>query len=115
MLKAAVESVVAAEPDITHFDTVAGDGDAGLTLKVGGEAILEKLSVDAISSQDVVAAVVTISAVISKEMGGTAGKFYPSFDTVEKIEINRLTWRSVFLDSFQGDYTLYSQVLLLDL
>ena len=34
---AACEAVVAAEPEITRFDTIAGGGDAGLTLKAGAE------------------------------------------------------------------------------
>lgn len=44
---AACEAVVAAEPEITRFDTIAGDGDAGLTLKAGAEgkkAITHSLS-----------------------------------------------------------------------
>jgi triose/dihydroxyacetone kinase / FAD-AMP lyase (cyclizing) len=33
----AATALIAAEPEITHQDTLAGDGDAGLTLKAGGE------------------------------------------------------------------------------
>jgi len=33
-IRDACNSVIAAEPEITRMDTIAGDGDAGLTLKV---------------------------------------------------------------------------------
>ena len=36
-IKRAAEALVAAEPEITRQDTIAGDGDAGLTLKAGAE------------------------------------------------------------------------------
>ena len=31
----ACDALAAAEPDITHMDNIAGDGDCGLTLKEG--------------------------------------------------------------------------------
>lgn len=36
-LKAGLEHVVAAEPDVTRFDSVVGDGDCGIGLKRGAE------------------------------------------------------------------------------
>ncbi len=36
-LKAGLESVIAAEPDITRYDTQVGDGDCGAGLKRGAE------------------------------------------------------------------------------
>lgn len=39
-VKSACEAVVKAEPEITRFDTIAGDGDAGLTLKAGAQGKL---------------------------------------------------------------------------
>lgn len=36
-LKSALERVIAAEPDVTKFDTVVGDGDCGIGLKRGAE------------------------------------------------------------------------------
>jgi triose/dihydroxyacetone kinase / FAD-AMP lyase (cyclizing) len=38
-LKRACEAIVQAEPEITRMDTVAGDGDCGLTLKAGAEGV----------------------------------------------------------------------------
>lgn len=39
-IKRAAEALVAAEPEITRQDTIAGDGDAGLTLKSGAEGAI---------------------------------------------------------------------------
>ncbi|KAI5481439.1 glycerone kinase [Pseudohyphozyma bogoriensis] len=72
-LEKALQELVAAEKEITRFDTIAGDGDAGLTLKRGALAILDRISNLQISSTDVVAACNTISEVIDEDMGGTSG------------------------------------------
>lgn len=73
---AACEAVVAAEPEITRFDTIAGDGDAGLTLKAGAEGVLERLRTSGLDRQDLVAGVLQIAQVVEKTMDGTSGALY---------------------------------------
>ncbi|GAA5832570.1 hypothetical protein JCM5353_002194 [Sporobolomyces roseus] len=75
-IESALKSVISAEPEITRYDTIAGDGDAGLTLKAGAEGILEEISQNKISDSDVVAAMVEMSSVVEREMGGTSGGLY---------------------------------------
>ncbi|GAA5893508.1 hypothetical protein JCM6882_007840 [Rhodosporidiobolus microsporus] len=75
-LGSACEAVVAAEPEITRFDTIAGDGDAGLTLRAGAEGVLEKFKAGSLNSQDVISAVLEIAQVVEKEMDGTSGALY---------------------------------------
>ncbi|GAA6004485.1 hypothetical protein JCM10207_000748 [Rhodosporidiobolus poonsookiae] len=75
-LESALKSVIAAEPEITRYDTIAGDGDAGLTLKAGAQGILDAIAQNKVSDQDVVAAMVACSTVVEKEMGGTSGGLY---------------------------------------
>lgn len=41
-LKAGLEAVVAAEPDVTRYDSVVGDGDCGIGLKRGAEGMKKK-------------------------------------------------------------------------
>ena len=41
-IRNACNSVIAAEPVITQMDNIAGDGDAGLTLKAGAEGPLDR-------------------------------------------------------------------------
>ncbi len=36
-VESACESVIAAEPEITRYDTIAGDGDCGTCLKAGAD------------------------------------------------------------------------------
>lgn len=73
MIEAAVKKVIEAEPYITECDRIAGDADAGLTLKSGGEGILAALDAGEISSDDTVAAIFTIAQIVSRDMGGTSG------------------------------------------
>ncbi|GAA5995180.1 uncharacterized protein JCM10292_004583 [Rhodotorula paludigena] len=75
-LEAGLKALVAAEPEITRYDTIAGDGDAGLTLKAGAQGILDAIAQNGIPDDDVVAAMVAISAIVEKEMGGTSGGLY---------------------------------------
>lgn len=36
-LEAGLKQVIAAEPDITNYDTIVGDGDCGIGLRRGAE------------------------------------------------------------------------------
>ncbi|KAK4058105.1 hypothetical protein OIO90_000844 [Microbotryomycetes sp. JL221] len=76
-LDAALKSVIKAEPEITKYDTIAGDGDAGLTLKAGAEAVQGKMA--SLNMDDVVAAMVSIGEVAENDMGGTSGGLYSIF------------------------------------
>ncbi|SCZ90153.1 BZ3500_MvSof-1268-A1-R1_Chr1-3g01807 [Microbotryum saponariae] len=79
-IEAALQELAKAEAEITKYDTTAGDGDAGLTLKAGAEALQTKILSDVIpTDKDVVATLVGISAVVEKEMGGTSGGLYSIF------------------------------------
>lgn len=78
-LQQACKDVMAAEPDITRYDVIAGDGDCGLTLKAGGEAILKGIKDGSITPDDVVNSVRSISEIIEEDMGGTSGALYAIF------------------------------------
>ncbi|KDQ61689.1 hypothetical protein JAAARDRAFT_31152 [Jaapia argillacea MUCL 33604] len=78
-LKRALQAVIAAEPEITRMDTIAGDGDCGLTLKAGASAVLKEVENGNINGDDIVGAVIGISQVAEVEMGGTSGALYSIF------------------------------------
>ncbi|EIW79314.1 dihydroxyacetone kinase [Coniophora puteana RWD-64-598 SS2] len=78
-LKKACEALVAAEPEITRMDSIAGDGDCGLTLKAGASAVLKKLEEGVITGEDVVGSAITIADVAENNMGGTSGALYSIF------------------------------------
>ncbi|EKM81723.1 hypothetical protein AGABI1DRAFT_90110 [Agaricus bisporus var. burnettii JB137-S8] len=78
-IRQAANALIKAEPDITRMDLIAGDGDCGLTLKAGAEAILKKIDQNAINGNDVAGSVMTISQVSEEIMGGTSGALYSIF------------------------------------
>ncbi|KND93674.1 Dihydroxyacetone kinase 1 [Tolypocladium ophioglossoides CBS 100239] len=78
VLTDALERVIAAEPDVTRFDTVVGDGDCGIGLKRGAEAILKHLSQTPLTG-DAVVDVASIVPVVENTMDGTSGALYAIF------------------------------------
>jgi len=79
MLKAGLESVIAAEPTVTHYDTVVGDGDCGIGLQRGAESILEAMSKGQLDTTDAVTLVEHIVSAIETSMDGTSGAIYAIF------------------------------------
>lgn len=99
-LTRALESVVAAEPEVTRYDTVVGDGDCGIGLKRGAEgkqspnqaertgpsrtlltpnaAVLNYLRSNPLSG-DAVVDVANIVPIVEREMDGTSGALYAIF------------------------------------
>ncbi|TPX17107.1 uncharacterized protein E0L32_003225 [Thyridium curvatum] len=74
MLKSACESLVAAEPDLTKWDTEMGDGDCGETLKIGATALINAIDADGIASKgSVVTVMQELENIVETKMGGTLG------------------------------------------
>ncbi|KAG4438744.1 hypothetical protein IFR05_005772 [Cadophora sp. M221] len=77
-LTAGLERMIAAEPDVTRYDTVVGDGDCGIGLKRGAEAVLKLISTDKLSG-DPVLDLSKIVHVVETNMDGTSGALYAIF------------------------------------
>ncbi|TVY76102.1 Dihydroxyacetone kinase, partial [Lachnellula suecica] len=75
VLTAGLQRLIAAEPDVTKYDTVVGDGDCGIGLKRGAEAVLKLLS-EAQLSGDAVVDLSKIVSVVETSMDGTSGALY---------------------------------------
>ncbi|KAK0627611.1 dihydroxyacetone kinase [Immersiella caudata] len=74
MLRTACEAVDAAEPDLTKWDTVMGDGDCGLTLQTGARALLEAIDSKQIAAKGSIVEVLTeLEDIVESKMGGTLG------------------------------------------
>lgn len=71
---AACKKAIAAEPEITQFDTVVGDGDCGYTLKRASEAVLA--SVTGTTSSSTVDALTTLAETVENNMDGTSGAIF---------------------------------------
>ena len=77
---AACQSVIAAEPQITHNDRIVGDGDCGTTLSRGANAALKAIS-DLNSSATAGSAILRIAHAVESSMDGTSGAIYELFFT----------------------------------
>jgi len=86
-LTRACNNVIEAEPRITQFDTVVGDGDCGETLKRAALAVLDTLGSNKLTS-DVVQTVETLADVIEDHMDGTSGALYAIFVSALAASLN---------------------------
>jgi len=74
MLRTACDALNAAEPDLTKWDTVMGDGDCGLTLQQGAHALQEALDERQLAAAGSVVAVLhELEDIVEGKMGGTLG------------------------------------------
>ena len=74
MIRAACEAVNAAEPDLTRWDTIMGDGDCGLTLQTGATALLDAVDNRGLAAKGSVVEVLTeLEEIVEGKMGGTLG------------------------------------------
>ncbi|KAH7033365.1 Dak1 domain-containing protein [Microdochium trichocladiopsis] len=74
-LTSGLKAVIAAEPEVTRYDTVVGDGDCGIGLKRGADAVLRHIQKNTPTS-DVVAEVEKIVTVVEDSMDGTSGALF---------------------------------------
>lgn len=79
VLKTGLERVIEAEPDITRYDTVVGDGDCGIGLRRGAEGILELLSSSKLNTSDAAIFLDRIIGSVETNMDGTSGAIYAIF------------------------------------
>ncbi|KAK9374425.1 Dak1 domain-containing protein [Lipomyces chichibuensis] len=77
ILESGCHAVLKKVPDITRYDTVAGDGDCGETLESGANAILTALKEQKeINLSDGVLALNDLAELVESSMGGTSGGIY---------------------------------------
>ncbi|KAI0814667.1 Dak1 domain-containing protein [Xylaria sp. FL0064] len=77
-LVSGLEALIAVEPEVTRFDTVVGDGDCGIGLKRGAEAVLKHVK-ESQTTGDLVVDVANIVPVIETSMDGTSGALFAIF------------------------------------
>lgn len=73
MLRTACDDLVKAEPDLTKWDTVMGDGDCGETLKTGATSLLAALDGGLAKNGSVVSVLLELEDIVESKMGGTLG------------------------------------------
>lgn len=117
VLKAGLDKMIVAEPEVTRYDTIIGDGDCGIGLKRGAEAVLKELSSGNLPT-DAVAFVNQITPVVENTMDGTSGAIYAIFlnalahgvreqDSGASKTVDAKTWAAALESSLQalGRYT----------
>ncbi|KAI0420744.1 dihydroxyacetone kinase [Xylaria grammica] len=73
MIRTACNKLIEAEPDLTRWDTVMGDGDCGETLKQGAQYLLEALNAGIASQGSVGTVLQELEEILEGKMGGTLG------------------------------------------
>jgi len=77
LVKEAAEQVIASAAELTALDQAIGDGDHGINMKRGFQAVLSKL--DTIGAQPLDEALKTIGKTLVMTVGGASGPLYGSF------------------------------------
>ena len=77
-LQSGLKRAIAAEGEVTRFDTIVGDGDCGIGLKRGAEAVLKRLENSTISD-DVLVDLANVIQAVEATMDGTSGAIYAIF------------------------------------
>lgn len=74
MLRGACNALIQAEPELTKWDTVMGDGDCGETLRTGATSLLAALDTKKLAATgSIVAVLQELEDIVESRMGGTLG------------------------------------------
>ena len=77
-LTAGLDRLISVEPEVTRYDTIVGDGDCGVGMKRGAEALLNLVQSDEMT-EDAMLSFGRIVQVVEKTMDGTSGALYAIF------------------------------------
>lgn len=111
VLEPALEKLIAAEAEVTKYDSVVGDGDCGIGLRRGAEGVLKVLP--SVSSDDPVMAFAKICPTVEATMDGTSGALYAIFlnslasnirahDTSSRTPLTTEIWAKALQMSIDG-------------
>ena len=78
ILQSGLRRVIAAESDVTRYDSLVGDGDCGIGLRRGAEAILTLLSSEP-PTADLLHNLILLGRSVENNMDGTSGALYAIF------------------------------------
>jgi triose/dihydroxyacetone kinase / FAD-AMP lyase (cyclizing) len=130
-LKAGLDKMIAIEAEVTRYDTIVGDGDCGIGLKRGAEAVLKELG-SGENPTDAVAFLNKIVPVVENTMDGTSGAIYAIFlnalaaglrdqDTGSSKNVDAKTWAAAlqvaltdlekYTPAAKGDRTLMDALI----
>ncbi|KAF3483427.1 dihydroxyacetone kinase [Arthroderma uncinatum] len=114
VLSLGLERVIKAEPLVTRYDTIVGDGDCGIGLQRGAEAILKSLNdTSAPLTPDLLTSLHRIIDVVENTMDGTSGAIYAIFlnalahglreqDSSSPVDVNSKIWANALQHSLKA-------------
>jgi dihydroxyacetone kinase len=76
-IQAACDALVAAEPELTELDRIAGDGDLGSSMKRAGEAVGR--AVNSYPLEDLPGTLRALGHTLRQALGGSSGPLYGAF------------------------------------
>ena len=77
LITTSAEQIIASAPELTALDQAIGDGDHGVNMKRGFEAVL--VNIDSITSQAPGDAIRAMGKTLVMTIGGASGPLYGSF------------------------------------
>lgn len=77
VVEAACNALIAAEARLTELDSIVGDGDLGVTLSRGANAVLQNMSIRPIGNTS--EGLQEIATILQQSMGGSSGPLYGIF------------------------------------
>ncbi|KAL3953240.1 hypothetical protein ACCO45_013183 [Purpureocillium lilacinum] len=107
MLRNACEQLIVAEPDLTKWDTVMGDGDCGETLKTGATCLLSALDGGLAKSGSVVKVLLELEDIVESKMGGTLGGILGIFF----VSLRAAVEKNIELASSKGAVALWGEAV----
>lgn len=108
MLRKACDALVVAEPDLTKWDTVMGDGDCGETLKTGANALVAALdSKNLAASGSVIEVLLELEDIVEGKMGGTLGGILGIFF----VSLRTFVEQNIHLKESEGISKLWAKAL----
>ncbi|KJZ78651.1 hypothetical protein HIM_02042 [Hirsutella minnesotensis 3608] len=107
MLRNACDRLIEAEPDLTKWDTVMGDGDCGETLKTGATSMLAALDKGLAKSGSVVQVLLELEEIVESKMGGTLGGILGIFF----VSLRAAVEKNIELAASQGPVALWGEAL----
>ncbi|KAK9436475.1 dihydroxyacetone kinase [Metarhizium brunneum] len=107
MLRNACTQLVEAEPDLTKWDTVMGDGDCGETLKTGATSLMAALDGGLAKSGSVVKVLVELEDIVEGKMGGTLGGILGIFF----VSLRSAVENNIGIAATEGPVALWAKAL----
>jgi len=109
-LRSGAQAALDSEPDLTKWDTICGDGDAGESVALGAQAVLKALDSGLGADGDAVEVLRSLTHIIDDSMGGTLGAIFSIFlagltaetrDAAANATIDNFPWGKVALAALE--------------